>query len=173
RRLEDHYDRSAPGPCMHECVVSALRQKKLGITAMDIAKRLLDLGFYAPSTYFPLIVEEALMIEPTATESKETLDEFCDAMIQIAREARTTPHNLLAPPAPGAPDPALLRVGSAHRLAGLRPAPRRPHRPRRGARAGHRSREASDGGQRHPPRGSRPRDHLQRGRLRGRLRGRG
>src|SRR6266849_5830572 len=87
RRLEDHYDRSAPGPCMHECVVSARRQKKLGITAMDIAKRLLDLGFYAPSTYFPLIVEEALMIEPTETESKETLDEFCDAMIQIAREA--------------------------------------------------------------------------------------
>ena len=53
--------------------------------------RLLDLGFYAPSTYFPLIVEEALMIEPTETESKETLDQFCDAMIQIAREAETSP----------------------------------------------------------------------------------
>jgi glycine dehydrogenase subunit 2 len=92
RRLEDHYDRSAPGPCMHECVLSARRQKKLGVTAMDIAKRLLDLGFYAPSTYFPLIVEEALMIEPTETESKETLDEFCDAMIQIAREAQENPH---------------------------------------------------------------------------------
>src|SRR4029453_12878741 len=64
---------------------------KLGVTAMDIAKRLLDLGFYAPSTYFPLIVEEALMIEPTETESKETLDQFCDAMIQIAREAETSP----------------------------------------------------------------------------------
>jgi glycine dehydrogenase subunit 2 len=76
---------------MHECVVSARRQKKLGVTATDIAKRLLDLGFYAPTTYFPLIVEEALMIEPTETESKETLDEFCDAMIQIAREARETP----------------------------------------------------------------------------------
>ena len=74
---------------MHECVLSARRQKKLGVTAMDIAKRLLDLGFYAPSTYFPLIVEEALMIEPTETESKETLDQFCDAMIQIAREAET------------------------------------------------------------------------------------
>jgi glycine dehydrogenase subunit 2 len=56
---------------------------------MDVAKRLLDLGFYAPSTYFPLIVEEALMVEPTETESKETLDAFCDAMIQIAREAET------------------------------------------------------------------------------------
>jgi glycine dehydrogenase subunit 2 len=58
---------------------------------MDIAKRLLDLGFYAPSTYFPLIVDEALMIEPTETESKQTLDQFCDAMIQIAREAETAP----------------------------------------------------------------------------------
>ena len=92
KRLEGDYDRSAPGPCMHECVLSARRQKKLGVSAMDIAKRLLDLGFYAPSTYFPLIVEEALMIEPTETESKETLDEFCDAMIQIARETETNPH---------------------------------------------------------------------------------
>jgi glycine dehydrogenase subunit 2 len=58
---------------------------------MDVAKRLLDLGFYAPSTYFPLIVEEALMIEPTETESKETLDAFCDAMIRIAEEAEKNP----------------------------------------------------------------------------------
>jgi glycine dehydrogenase subunit 2 len=91
KRLEKDYDVAAPGPCMHECVLSARRQKKHGVTAMDIAKRLLDLGFYAPSTYFPMIVEEALMIEPTETESKQTLDQFCDAMIQIAREAETTP----------------------------------------------------------------------------------
>jgi len=71
--------------------MSARRQKKHGITATDIAKRLLDLGFYAPSTYFPLIVEEALMIEPTETEAKETLDAFCDAMIRIAREAEREP----------------------------------------------------------------------------------
>jgi glycine dehydrogenase subunit 2 len=90
-RLAPHYDVAVPGPCMHECVLSARRQKKHGVTATDIAKRLLDLGFYAPSTYFPLIVEEALMIEPTETESKETLDAFCDAMIQIAREAETDP----------------------------------------------------------------------------------
>ncbi|MGH7355317.1 MAG: aminomethyl-transferring glycine dehydrogenase subunit GcvPB [Candidatus Rokuibacteriota bacterium] len=89
KRLERDYDVSVPGPCMHECVMSARRQKKLGVTATDIAKRLLDLGFYAPSTYFPLIVEEALMIEPTETESKDTLDEFCDAMIRIAREAES------------------------------------------------------------------------------------
>ncbi|PYN14773.1 MAG: aminomethyl-transferring glycine dehydrogenase subunit GcvPB [Candidatus Rokuibacteriota bacterium] len=92
RRLEPSYDLGAPGPCMHECVLSARRQKQqAGITATDIAKRLLDLGFYAPSTYFPLIVEEALMIEPTETESKETLDAFCDAMIQIAQEAEKSP----------------------------------------------------------------------------------
>src|SRR5262249_3260766 len=91
KRLGEDYDVAAPGPCMHECVLSARRQKKRGVTAMDSAKRLLDLGFDAPSTYFPLIVEEALMIEPTETESKETLDQFCDAMIQIAREAETNP----------------------------------------------------------------------------------
>ncbi len=89
KRLERDYDVSVPGPCMHECVMSARKQKKLGVTATDIAKRLLDLGFYAPSTYFPLIVEEALMIEPTETESKDTLDQFCDAMVQIAREAES------------------------------------------------------------------------------------
>ena len=91
KRLEPHYDLPYAGPCMHECVFSARRQKKHGVTAMDIAKRLLDLGFYAPSTYFPLVVEEALMIEPTETESRETLDAFCDAMIQIAREAEASP----------------------------------------------------------------------------------
>ena len=91
KRLEADYDVSVPGPCMHECVLSARRQKKHGVTATDIAKRLLDLGFYAPSTYFPLIVEEALMIEPTETEAKETLDAFCDAMIQIARETEREP----------------------------------------------------------------------------------
>ncbi len=98
KRLEAHYDVAAPGPCMHECVLSARKQKKLGVSAMDVAKRLLDLGFYAPSTYFPLIVEEALMIEPTETESKETLDAFCEAMIKIAREAETGPQAIHAAP---------------------------------------------------------------------------
>jgi glycine dehydrogenase subunit 2 len=98
RRLEGEYDRATQGPCMHECVVSARRQKRQGVSAMDIAKRLLDLGFYAPTTYFPLIVEEALMIEPTETESKETLDAFCDAMVQIAEEARANPQAVLDAP---------------------------------------------------------------------------
>jgi glycine dehydrogenase subunit 2 len=98
KRLEPYYDPAAPGPCMHECVLSARRQKQRGVSAMDIAKRLLDLGFYAPSTYFPLIVEEALMIEPTETESQETLDAFCEALIQIAREAETNPQVVLDAP---------------------------------------------------------------------------
>jgi len=71
-----------------------------GVTTMDIAKRLLDYGFYAPTIYFPLIVKAAMMIEPTETESKETLDEFIEAMIKIKEEAlshpemvRNAPHN--------------------------------------------------------------------------------
>jgi len=98
KRLEATYDVAAPGPCMHECVLSARRQKKQGVSAMDVAKRLLDLGFYAPSTYFPMIVEEALMIEPTETESKETLDAFCEAMIRIAKEAETDSRTIHAAP---------------------------------------------------------------------------
>jgi glycine cleavage system P protein (glycine dehydrogenase) subunit 2 len=97
-RLEPHYDLPYPGHCMHEVVFSARRQKRRGVAATDIAKRLLDLGFYAPSIYFPLVVEEAVMIEPTETESKETIDEFCDAMIQIAGEAETAPETVLAAP---------------------------------------------------------------------------
>jgi glycine dehydrogenase subunit 2 len=78
-------------PCLHEFVVTLKALKAHGVTAMDVAKRLLDYGFYAPTVYFPLIVEEALMIEPTETESKETLDEFAQALLGIAEEARTNP----------------------------------------------------------------------------------
>jgi glycine dehydrogenase subunit 2 len=69
---------------MHEFVLSARNLKKFGVRATDVVKRLLDLGFHAPTVYFPLIVEEALMIEPVETESKETLDQFADAMEKIA-----------------------------------------------------------------------------------------
>ncbi len=73
--------------CMHEFVASARRLKEeRGITAMDIAKRLLDYGFHAPTVYFPLVVPESIMIEPTETESKETLDRFADALVAIVRE---------------------------------------------------------------------------------------
>ena len=90
------YDRT----CMHEVVLSARWQKSRGVSALDIAKRLLDLGFHPPTMYFPLIVDEALMIEPTESESKETIDSFISAMLQIAQEAtdnpellHTAPHN--------------------------------------------------------------------------------
>ena len=76
---------------MHEVVLSARKQKLNGVKALDIAKRLLDYGFHAPTMYFPLIVEEALMIEPTETESKESIDAFIDAMKAIAKEAEGNP----------------------------------------------------------------------------------
>lgn len=91
RRLEPYFDAPYNQHCKHEFVLSGKRQKKLGVRTLDIAKRLLDFGYHPPTIYFPLNVEECLMIEPTETESKETLDEFCDAMIQIAKEAEETP----------------------------------------------------------------------------------
>ncbi len=76
---------------MHEFVIDASRQKKAGARAMDIAKGLLDRGVHPPTTYFPLIVPEALMIEPTETESRSTLDGFAEAMIELAQLAQTHP----------------------------------------------------------------------------------
>jgi glycine dehydrogenase subunit 2 len=87
-RLKETYDLPFDRLCMHEFVLSARNLKRdHGATALDVAKRLMDYGFHPPTVYFPLIVPEALMIEPTETETKETLDAFCDAMIAIAREA--------------------------------------------------------------------------------------
>jgi len=80
--------------CMHEFVLSADRQKALGASALDVAKRLMDFGFYPPTIYFPLIVREAMMIEPTETETPETLERFAAALLQIAREAAEEPHLL-------------------------------------------------------------------------------
>jgi glycine dehydrogenase subunit 2 len=94
-RLGDAYDLPFDRLCMHEFVLSARRLKReQGITALDVAKRLMDYGFHPPTIYFPLIVPEALMIEPTETEAKETLDAFCDAMLAIAREAAEEPELL-------------------------------------------------------------------------------
>jgi glycine dehydrogenase subunit 2 len=100
-RLRGAYDLPFDRLCMHEFVLSARNLKREhGITALDVAKRLMDYGFHPPTIYFPLIVPEALMIEPTETEAKETLDAFCDAMLAIAREAKEdadllkdAPHN--------------------------------------------------------------------------------
>jgi glycine dehydrogenase subunit 2 len=100
--LKDAYDLPYDRLCMHEFVLSARKLKREhGITALDVAKRLMDYGFHPPTIYFPLIVPEALMVEPTETETKETLDAFCDAMLAIAREA--------------ADDPELLKDAPHHR----------------------------------------------------------
>ena len=77
---------------MHEFVLSARKLKREhGVSALDVAKRLMDYGFHPPTIYFPLVVPEALMIEPTESEAKETLDAFCDALLAIAREAADEP----------------------------------------------------------------------------------
>jgi len=89
--LTEEYSFPNGSRCMHEFVLSADRQKALNVSALDIAKRLMDFGFYAPTIYFPMIVREAMMIEPTETETPETLERFAATMNQIAGEARTNP----------------------------------------------------------------------------------
>lgn len=93
-RLRDYFHLAFDRPCMHEVIFSDRRQQKFGVKTMDIAKRLLDYGFHPPTIYFPLVVEGAIMIEPTETESQEMIDEFCDSMIQIAKEAEANPELL-------------------------------------------------------------------------------
>ena len=83
---------------MHECVLTAKQYKKYGIRVLDISKRLIDYGFHPPTIYFPLIVDEAMMIEPTETESIEALDAFCDAMLAIDRECTETPEIVKSAP---------------------------------------------------------------------------
>jgi glycine dehydrogenase subunit 2 len=94
RAFELPYDRR----CMHEFVISGSRQKAGGVSTMDMAKRLLDHGFHPPTVYFPLIVSEAMMIEPTESENVETLDRFADALLAIAREAEKSPELLRGAP---------------------------------------------------------------------------
>jgi glycine dehydrogenase subunit 2 len=94
-RLKEAYELPFDRLCMHEFVLSARRLKREhGISALDVAKRLMDYGFHPPTIYFPLVVPEALMIEPTETEPKERLDAFADAMLAIAREAADAPEAL-------------------------------------------------------------------------------
>ncbi|MCP3966338.1 MAG: glycine dehydrogenase subunit 2 [Lentisphaerae bacterium] len=97
-RLKEHFAQKVDRVCMHECVMSASPQAEKGVHALDIAKALIDRGFHPPTMYFPLIVPEALMIEPTETESKETLDEFIDALIEIAELVDTNPEEILKCP---------------------------------------------------------------------------
>jgi glycine dehydrogenase subunit 2 len=89
--LKSHYHLPYDQPCMHECVFTDRWQEKSHVTTLDVAKRLIDYGFHPPTIYFPLVVKGALMIEPTETESKENLDRFIEAMIQIAKEAEENP----------------------------------------------------------------------------------
>jgi glycine dehydrogenase subunit 2 len=97
--LRDAYELPYDRHCMHEFVLSARRLKREhGITALDVAKRLMDFGIHPPTIYFPLVVQEALMIEPTETEPKERLDAFVEAMLEIVREAREEPETLREAP---------------------------------------------------------------------------
>jgi len=97
-RLKPYYDIPFSGANMHEVVLSDKFQNEYGVKTMDIAKRLLDYGVHPPTVYFPLVVNGAIMIEPTETESIEDLDYFCDVMISIAQEAKTNPELLLNAP---------------------------------------------------------------------------
>lgn len=99
-KLKKYYKLPMDTVCKHEFVLGGLKDDANGVTTLDVAKRLLDYGYHPPTIYFPLIVDEAMMIEPTETESKETLDEFIEALVKIAAEAKedsemlkTAPHH--------------------------------------------------------------------------------
>jgi glycine dehydrogenase subunit 2 len=96
--LAEVYEPSHEGYCMHEFVLSASRQKARGVRALDIAKRILDFGMHAPTTYFPLIVDEALMIEPTETETKASLDSLAEVLLTIDRESKEDPERVKQAP---------------------------------------------------------------------------
>jgi glycine dehydrogenase subunit 2 len=98
KRLEQHFQIPYNRTCMHEFVASAVEQAKSGVRALDIAKALLDKGHHAPTVYFPLIVKECIMVEPTETESLETLDRFVDDLIEIAGRAASDPASVQAAP---------------------------------------------------------------------------
>ena len=113
QRLEGVLDLPHEGPCMHEFVASARNLQPQGIRALDVAKGLLERGFYAPTVYFPLIVPEAIMIEPTETESKSTLDAFADTVAEVVELARSDPERLHA-------EPVSLPVGRLDEVAAAR-----------------------------------------------------
>ncbi|MDQ0256406.1 glycine dehydrogenase subunit 2 [Evansella vedderi] len=98
KKLEPYFEAPYSQICKHEFVLSGSRQKKLGVRTLDMAKRLLDFGYHPPTIYFPLNVEECMMIEPTETESKETMDAFADVMAQISKEVEENPDMVLSAP---------------------------------------------------------------------------
>ena len=96
--LKDVYALPIPTVCKHEFVFDGLKDKSTGVTTMDVAKRLLDYGYHAPTIYFPLLFHEAMMIEPTESESKETIDAFIEVLRQIAKEAKNNPEEVKTAP---------------------------------------------------------------------------
>lgn len=96
--LKDDFLLPIEGVCKHEFVFDGLKDKSTGVTTLNVAKRLLDYGFHAPTIYFPLLFHESMMIEPTETESLETLDEFIEVMHKVAKEARETPKDVIDAP---------------------------------------------------------------------------
>lgn len=96
--LKDVYALPIPTVCKHEFVFDGLKDKSTGVTTMDVAKRLLDYGYHAPTIYFPLLFHEAMMIEPTESESKETIDAFIEVLRQIAEEAKNNPEEVKTAP---------------------------------------------------------------------------
>ena len=96
--LKDDYELPISSVCKHEFVFDGLRDKSTGVTTMDVAKRLLDYGYHAPTIYFPLLFHESMMIEPTENESKETIDEFIGVLHKIAEEARNEPETVKSAP---------------------------------------------------------------------------
>ena len=97
-KLKGAFDLPYDVPCMHEFVLSGERQKEKGISTLNMAKRLMDSEVHPPTIYFPLIVHEAMMIEPTETETKQRLDEFIATMLQIAKEVDENPQIILSAP---------------------------------------------------------------------------
>jgi glycine dehydrogenase subunit 2 len=97
-RLKEHYHLVHDRRCMHECVFSEKYLVPLGVHTMDVAKRLMDYGYHPPTVYFPLVVKGALMIEPTESESLESIDQFCESMLAIRQEAEADPSILTTAP---------------------------------------------------------------------------
>jgi glycine dehydrogenase subunit 2 len=127
KKIESAYPVAFPGPCMHEFVVSTTWMRKHGVKNIDVAKRMLDFGVHAPTVSFPLIVPDCLMIEPTESESRSSLDEFAEILLEIAREAREEPATLVD--APHTTHVRRLDEGAAARNLIVRWAPKEKGRP--------------------------------------------
>ncbi len=119
-RLRSSFPPAYDRLCMHECVLTAMPYHDYEVRALDFAKALLDRGFHAPTVYFPLTVKEALMIEPTETETKETLDQFCDTLLELAEMAKQNPEELRKAPIT-TPVQRLDEVRAAKELNVVRP----------------------------------------------------